>query len=333
MKVGKWLSVAIETSELRRTFKRSRGIFRRGEELLAVDDVNLSIPRGMIFGLLGHNGAGKTTTIKMLSTLLIPTSGRATVAGFDVEADEREVRRRLGVVLGGDRGLYNKLTARDNLIYFGHLYSVPRAGLGRRVDEMLELVGLSDRGMDRVEGFSRGMKQRLHLAKALVHDPPVLFLDEPTIGLDPAAAVRVREIIAGLAPERTVLLTTHYLHEADALCDRIAIIDHGRIIVEDTPDGIKRQVGGDRRHVISVRGHLNGWTGDLLGHLPGVTAAELDHSQDGITTITLVASGDESSVDAALKVLYQQDVAVDAVRTADLTLEDAFLSLTNRAEA
>jgi ABC-2 type transport system ATP-binding protein len=322
------VAIAIEATELSRTFVQTRGFLRRGEELVAVDKVNLSVPEGLIFGLLGHNGAGKTTTIKMLSTLLIPTSGSARVAGFDVAANEREVRRRLGVVLGGDRGLYNKLTARDNLAYFAHLYAVPRAEVDQRVDAMLELVELADRAQDRVEGYSRGMKQRLHLAKALVHDPPVLFLDEPTIGLDPAAAVRVREIIAGLAPARTVLLTTHYLHEADALCDRIAIIDRGRIIVEDTPEGIKQQVGGDRRHIIAVRGHLNGWTGDLLSHLPGVTAAELDHTCDGLTTITLVASGEHASVDAALRVLYQQEVEVEAVRTAELTLEDAFLTLT-----
>ncbi|CAN5626576.1 daunorubicin resistance protein DrrA family ABC transporter ATP-binding protein [soil metagenome] len=326
------MSIAIEARQLRRTFNRSRGIFRRGEELVAVDDVNLSIPQGTIFGLLGHNGAGKTTTIKMLSTLLIPTSGTATVAGFDVVEDEREVRRRLGVVLGGDRGLYNKLTARDNLIYFGHLYSVPWSEVSRRADENLDLVGLADRARDRVEGFSRGMKQRLHLAKALVHDPPVLFLDEPTIGLDPAAAVRVREIIAGLAPERTVLLTTHYLHEADALCDRIAIIDQGRIIVEDTPEGIKAQVGGDRRHLISVRGRLNGWTGELLENLPGVSSVEMTPASAGVTTISLVATGNGGSIDAALRALHQEEVQVDAVRTSDLTLEDAFLALTGGRE-
>ena len=305
-------------------------MLRRGEDLLAVDNVNLSIPQGMIFGLLGHNGAGKTTTIKMLSTLLIPTSGSAQVAGFSVTADEREVRRRLGVVLGGDRGLYNKLTARDNLIYFAHLYGVPRGEVGARADAMLELVELADRAGDRVEGYSRGMKQRLHLAKALVHDPPVLFLDEPTIGLDPAAAVRVREIIAGLAPERTVLLTTHYLHEADALCDRIAIIDHGKIIVEDTPAGIKRQVGGDRRHLISVRGHLNGWTGDLLAHLPGVSGIEVNATGEQAASIMLVASGECGAVDDALRILHRQQLQIDAVQTVDLTLEDAFLALTGK---
>lgn len=321
------MNAAIEAEKLRRTFQQSRGVLRKGEEFVAVHGVDLFIPQGIIFGLLGHNGAGKTTTIKMLSTLLIPTSGVARVAGFDVMREEREVRRRLGVVLGGDRGLYNKLTARDNLIYFAHLYGVPRHEVGPRADAMLELVGLEDRGRDRVEGFSRGMKQRLHLAKALIHNPPVLFLDEPTIGLDPAAAVRVREIIAGLAPERTVLLTTHYLHEADMLCDRIAIIDHGRIIVEDTPAGIKRRVGGDRRHQIAVRGHLNGWTGELLGSLPGVSSVNLESGGDGVTTITLVAS-DGVSVDAALRALHQTDARVEGVRTVDLTLEDAFLALT-----
>ncbi len=324
--------LAIKAKELRRVFRQARGFLRKGSDTVAVDRVDLEIPDGMIYGMLGHNGAGKTTTIKMLSTLLIPTSGTAQVAGYDVVQDEREVRRRLGVVLGGDRGLYNKLTARDNLIYFAHLYGVPRVEVGSRADAMLDLVGLLDRGQDRVEGFSRGMKQRLHLAKALIHDPPVLFLDEPTIGLDPAAAVRVREIIAGLAPKHTILLTTHYLQEADALCDSIGIIDHGRIIVEDTPAGIKRRVGGDRRHLINVRGHLNGWTSQLLGNLPGISAVELRPGEH-VTTITLVASDRGTPVDGALRALHQEGVLVDSVQSSDLTLEDAFLALTGGSES
>lgn len=323
------MTLAIEARDLRRTFRPARKLFRKGPELVAVDGVSLRVEPGWIFGLLGHNGAGKTTTIKMLSTLLVPTSGAAWVAGYDVTSEEREVRRRLGVVLGGDRGLYGKLTARDNLTYFGHLYGMPRHEIGPRADELLDLVGLADRGEHRVEGFSRGMKQRLHLAKALIHRPPVLFLDEPSIGLDPAAAVSLRQLIKRLVPEHTVLLTTHYLHEADELCDRIAIIDQGKIIVEDTPSGIKRRVGGDQRHIITVHGSLNGTASELLRHLPHVSAVDISPESNGASLVTLIAPERASVVDDALKVLHYNGMRIDAVKTADLTLEDAFLSLTN----
>lgn len=320
--------LAIEADHLRRVFSPRRGLFRKGTELVAVEDVSLAVEPGIVFGLLGPNGAGKTTTIKMLSTLLIPSSGSARVAGFNVATAEREVRRRLGVVLGGDRGLYGKLTARENLDYFGHLYGLPGDRIGRRAEELLELVNLANRGDDRVEGFSRGMKQRLHLAKALLHDPPVVFLDEPTIGLDPAAAVNLREIVKRLVPEHTVLLTTHYLHEADELCERIAIIDHGRIVVEDSPAGIKQRVGGARRHIIRVRGHVNGAvTGALLAQVAvGSASAEL---LNGVTDITVTADEDAPVVDQALRLLHERGLTIESVETVDLTLEDAFLAITS----
>jgi ABC-2 type transport system ATP-binding protein len=323
--------LAIEADHLHRVFSPRRGLLRKGTELVAVEDVSLAVEPGIVFGLLGPNGAGKTTTIKMLSTLLIPSSGSAMVAGFDVATQEREVRRRLGVVLGGDRGLYGKLTARANLEYFAHLYGLPRDTIGRRAEELLELVNLAHRADDRVEGFSRGMKQRLHLAKALVHDPPVVFLDEPTIGLDPAAAVNLREIVKRLVPEHTVLLTTHYLHEADELCERIAIIDQGRIVVEDSPAGIKQRVGGGRRHIIRVRGHVNGAvTGALLSH--STVSAAVAEPVNGLTAITVPAGEDAAVIDDALRLLLGQGLTVESVETADLTLEDAFLAITGAGD-
>lgn len=322
------MTPAIEAANLRRTFQPSRKLFRKGEELVAVDNVDLAVEQGTIFGLLGHNGAGKTTTIKMLSTLLIPTSGTARVAGFDVTTQEREVRRRLGVVLGGDRGLYGKLSAKDNLIYFGHLFGMSTDEIEPRADELLDLVGLDDRGEHRVEGFSRGMKQRLHLARALMHRPPVLFLDEPSIGLDPAAAIKLRQIVKRLVPEHTILLTTHYLHEADELCDQIAIIDHGQIIVQDTPAGIKQRVGGERRHLINVEGLVNQSSGLLLQQLSGASAVDI--SPNGTTTeITLVTHGDSVAVDDAIRLLQHAGFRIQGIDSADLTLEDAFLALTD----
>lgn len=283
---------AIEAHHLGRTFRPRRGLFRAGPVITAVDGVDLAIPAGTIFGLLGPNGAGKTTTIKMLATLLIPTSGTARVAGFDVVRQEREVRQRLGVVLGGDRGLYGKLSARDNLIYFGHLFGMPRQRIGPRADALLERVGLAERAEQRVEGFSRGMKQRLHLARALLHDPPVVFLDEPTIGLDPAAAVILRQIVKDLVPGHTVLLTTHYLAEADALCDRIAIIDQGRILVEDSPAGIKRRVSGTCRYQVQVRGPVDANVTTALRMLPGVQTVTTVGTQDGTTRYVLTGDDD-----------------------------------------
>ena len=321
---------AIEAVDLGRTFRRSKRLFGRSSEFVAVAGVSLAVKPGIIYGLLGPNGAGKTTTIKMLSTLLIPSSGTARVAGFDVVREEREVRRRLGVVLGGDRGLYGKLSARDNLIYFGHLYGMRHDRLDHRVLEMLELVGLADRAGDRVEGFSRGMKQRLHLARALLHNPPVIFLDEPTIGLDPASAVKLRQIVKSLMPDHTVLLTTHYLQEADELCDRIAIIDHGTILLEDTPEMIKRRVGSGRRYQLKVHGHPNGTTLSSLRGLPSVETVESAPSLDGFTEFT-IRSGDQSVLDSALRVLQGHGIQIESIQSLEPTLEDAFLSLTEGA--
>src|SRR6476646_12299567 len=219
----------IEARELRRVYKTTTGVVRRKPlEVEAVRGVSFTVERGELFGLLGPNGAGKTTTIKMLITLLLPTSGRARVLGRDVVDEAREVRKRIGYVFGGDRGLYERLSAYDNLRYFAELYGVSGSKQRQRIDEVLELVGLKGRENERVEGYSRGMRQRLHIARGILHDPEVVFLDEPTIGVDPVGARELRETIAGLiSAGQTVRLTTHYMFEADALCDRIAVIAKG----------------------------------------------------------------------------------------------------------
>src|SRR5437764_1086134 len=215
---------AIEAEKLRRTYRQTSGFVRRRTKTIeAVRGIDFEVNEGELFGLLGPNGAGKTTTIKMLVTLLIPTSGAARVLGHDVVHDARTVRRNIGYVFGGDRGAYERLSGLDNLRYFSELYGVPPKVQKRRIPELLELVGLMGREKERVEGYSRGMKQRLHIARGLLHDPPVVVLDEPTIGLDPVGARELRHTIAELARDgKTVLLTTHYMYEADALCDRLA---------------------------------------------------------------------------------------------------------------
>jgi ABC-2 type transport system ATP-binding protein len=235
---------AIVVDHLRRVYRATVGVLRRNvKEVTAVDDISFSVGAGELFGLLGPNGAGKTTTVKVLTTLLIPTSGTARILDHDVLRNSNQVRQQIGFIFGGERGLYWRLSGADNLRYFGSLYHVDPAVVKKRIPYLLDLVGLEGRGNERVEGYSRGMKQRLHVARVLLHDPQVLFLDEPTLGLDPVGAREFRQVIRNLQSEKkTILLTTHYMFEADALCQRIAVINHGHIIALDTPGGLKGYV-------------------------------------------------------------------------------------------
>jgi ABC-2 type transport system ATP-binding protein len=235
---------AIEVDHLNRIYRAQIGVFNRSiKEVVAVEDISFEVKAGELFGLLGPNGAGKTTTVKMLTTLLIPTAGSARVGGFDVVRQANDVRRRIGFIFGGERGLYWRLSGDDNLRYFASLYGVEPSISKKRIPYLMELVGLQGRGNERVGGYSRGMKQRLHVARTLLHDPEILFLDEPTIGLDPVGAREFRNVILNLqSQKKTILLTTHYMFEADALSDRIAIINKGRVIAMDTPTGLKGHV-------------------------------------------------------------------------------------------
>ena len=211
--------------------------------MVALDDLSLAIEPGQIFGLLGPNGAGKNKLIKVLTTLLSPTSGTASVAGFDVARQGKHVRRRIGFVFGGDRGLYYRLSGRDNLVYFAALYGLSRGEAEERATRLLGAVGLAEHAHRRVEQYSRGMRQRLHVARGLLTEPEVLFLDEPTIGLDPEGARELRTLVAELrSPARTVLLTSHYMVDIDLLCDRLTIIGDGRVLAEGTPGEIRQAV-------------------------------------------------------------------------------------------
>lgn len=229
---------AIEVLSLRREYPgKSRG----APPVVALADIDLVIEPGEIHGLLGPNGAGKTTLVKVLSTILIPTSGTARVLGHDVVTEAETVRPTIGLVFGGDRGLYTRLTARQNLQYWAALYRVPVADTGAAVDALLTRVGLAGRADDRVETYSRGMKQRLHLARGLIGNPQVLFLDEPTVGLDPMASLEFRQLVTELrASGTTILLTTHDMAEAEAVCDRVSLIDRGRIIATERPARLGR---------------------------------------------------------------------------------------------
>jgi ABC-2 type transport system ATP-binding protein len=239
---------AIEVHDLVRVFESRKGFFfgekTRTEALRGVD---LDVRRGSIFGLLGPNGAGKTTLTKILSTLLLPTTGSVRVLGHDVVEDATWLRSRIGLVLGGERGLYNRINARENLRYFADLYGLPIAEREHRITEVLERVDLSWAGDRRVEEYSRGMKQKLHIARGILHRPEILFLDEPTIGLDPKSARQTRKLIRSLLADGvTIFLTTHYMFEAEELCPRVAVLSKGRIVANDTMAGLRSRVGGDR---------------------------------------------------------------------------------------
>ena len=321
----------IEADDLGRSYVTTTGILRRRRTTVeAVRGVSFQVGEGELFGLLGPNGAGKTTTIKMLMTLLLPTSGHARVLGYDVVEEPREVRRRVGYVFGGDRGLYDRLSARDNLRYFGELYGVPPHEQRRRIDELLDLVGLRGRDGERVEGYSRGMRQRLHIARGLVHDPAVLFLDEPTIGIDPVGARELRGLIGDLkAAGKTVLLTTHYMFEADELCDQIAVIRSGAIVAHGTPSELKAAVSTG--HVLEVEAH--GVAPDVVTavrSLPGVRSVSIE--EQGRSQLLLVQV--DHGVEVAPGVLaLLAGTSVGRVITRQPTLEDAYVELVGQTES
>ena len=320
---------AIEFDGVSRTFWARPGVFRRRSiEVRALTDVSFSVEPGELFGLLGPNGAGKTTSIKILTTLLLPTSGRARVLGFDPASEPQRVRPQIGYVFGGDRGLYDRLSARDNLSYFADVYRVPAREKTRRIDELLDVVGLRGRERERVETFSRGMKQRLHIARGLLHDPPVLFLDEPTIGLDPVGARELRETVAGLqSAGKTILLTTHYMYEADELCGRVAVITGGRIVAEGTPASLKRGIAD--RTVIEIE--ATGVEEPLVSRLremEGVTSVVVEEQDE--TQLVLVQSRLGAQLVQPL-IGALEGVTVRAVTAREPTLEDAYVALVGAA--
>jgi len=315
----------VEADNLRRTYRTTTGTFRRRAlDVEAVRGVSFEIGEGELFGLLGPNGAGKTTTIKMLITLLIPTAGTARVLGLDVVQHAVEVRRRIGYVFGGERGVYDRLSGYDNLRYFAELYGVPPREQKPRIEGLLELVGLKGREHERAEGYSRGMKQRLHVARGLLHDPDVVFLDEPTIGLDPVGARDVRATIASLTEAgKTVLLTTHYMFEADALCDRIAVISRGEIVAEGTPEDLKRRVAAGRVVEVEVYGVAE----DALGRmraLEGVVAVAVEEREQAQVLVVQTEPQLELT-HAILGCLNGADVG--RVSHREPTLEDAYVAL------
>jgi len=316
---------AIVAQHLCKVFNVTKGTIRRTKtQVVAVKDVSFEVDYGELFGLVGPNGAGKTTTIKMLTTMLIPTSGKATVLGYDVEKDVTRVREKIGIVLGGERGLYTRVSAMDNLRYFADLYGVLVSVREKRIKELLEFMGLSDRARDRVETYSKGMKQRLHLARGLINDPQVIFLDEPTLGLDPEIAKDTRNMIKELVEKgKTILLTTHYMFEADELCKRVAIIRNGEIVALDTPVGLKKYVMDTS--VVEVEGF--GITEKEVAKFKEIkdvlsVSAELSENKQILKIQTPKGSEIISEVQEILKNSRIYDLKIK-----EPTLEDAYLRL------
>jgi ABC-2 type transport system ATP-binding protein len=321
---------AIEVDELRRVYTVRTGVIRRSvKEVLAVDGISFDVRPGELFGLLGPNGAGKTTTVKMLTTLLTPTDGTARVAGFDVTDQAQAIRKRIGFIFGGERGLYWRLSGFDNLRYFASLYHVEPSVAKQRIPALLDLVGLADRADEKVEGYSRGMKQRLHVARTLLHDPEILFLDEPTMGLDPLGARQLRSVIRGMQDQKkTILLTTHYMFEADALCDRIGVINHGKIIALDTPEGLKKHV----RDLSVVEIEVFGIAEDVLAGLRAkpfidTVAVEDRDQRQSLRVHTPMGSEAVPELMAALA-----GVRLGRVQVREPTLEDAYVRLVSGSD-
>jgi ABC-2 type transport system ATP-binding protein len=317
----------IEVRDLRKRFPKRRkkngesfwskllpGRREPQEWLVAVDGISFDIQRGEIFGLLGPNGAGKTTTIKMLCTLLEPTSGTARVHGYDITKQSNMVRQNLGAVLKGERSIYWKLTGRENLEYFAALYHIPQAAARRQIAELLDRFSLKDKADELVERYSSGMKQRLAIAKAMLANPPVLLLDEPTVGLDPQSARNLRDLVLEIKQEgRTVLLTTHYMEEADLLSDRVAVIDLGRIIALDTPTHLKDRV--EQLDIVQL---------------------EVENMNPTLTTTMSAWSVSLHTVDSRailptlIEVIGADSARIKHLQIAEPTLEDVFISLTGK---
>jgi ABC-2 type transport system ATP-binding protein len=312
------MSSIIETKGLTKIF---RGNVR------AVDDVSFDVRKGEVFGLLGPNGAGKSTLLRMLCTLTRPTSGKAIVAGLDVVEDANEVRKHIGLV-AEKMIMYNHLTAYENLMLFGKLHDVPSELLDRRIDELLDLVQMSKWRNTRVGDFSTGMRQKVNVIRGLIHMPEILFLDEPTLGLDPKSSLEIRELTTRLSKEQgiTVILTTHYLDEADVLSHRVGIMDHGRVVALGTPAELKRRVSESDAVVLQL--NVSNLNVDLISRIQSLDCVAKVLAKNP-TELKIYASGEEA-VDAVIDVVRSGGGRISFIKNLEPTLEDVFIRITGR---
>ena len=327
-------SPAIVTQNLGRIYK-IRGPKRKDDpkEVVALEGVNLTIPHGELFGLLGPNGAGKTTLIKILTTLLLPSSGTAQVEGLDVATHPQEIRRRISMVSGGETSGYGLLTVEENLWMFARFYGLDSKVARQRIDELISVVGLDEKRRTKISDLSTGLRQKMNFIRGFISDPDVVFLDEPTLGLDVAAARQVREFVQGWMadhPDRTLLLTTHYMAEADELCDRLAIIDKGKLLALDTPTDLKHRLRRDTVYTLKVAplGDRPVDKADMIESVPGVRQVTVTE-QDGLNQLSLILETDDA-LSGVLEHLHRRGSSLLALEKRDPTLEDVFIDLVGR---
>ena len=321
------LPPAISVTGVRRVYAT------KPKPVVALAGVDLEVAPGEFFGLLGPNGAGKTTLIKILTTLLLPTSGDARIFGFDIATETKRIRRIMNMVAGGEQSGYGILTVREQLWMFSQFYGLGTREGWKRVDELIEAVGLGEQRLQRVSTLSTGQRQKMNMARGLLNDPWILFLDEPTLGLDVAAARSIRDLVLdwrGAVPGRTVLLTTHYMAEADELCERIAIVDHGRILAIGTPDELKKRV--QRESIFRLE--LDSLDAGIaaLSRLPGVVSAapavDADPELHRVTVDLVLA--EDAALGGVVTALANLGSHILALRKSEPTLEDVFVELVGR---
>lgn len=325
----------VEVRDVKKTFViKKKKFFRVVEktEFKAVKGVSFDINKGEIFGLLGPNGAGKTTVIKMIMGLLKPTDGIVLVNGVDTDKEQIKALSQIGSVLAGDRSVYWKLTARENLEYFGNLYGLSTKEAKIRTEEILTKLGIIDKADVTVEKFSTGMKQKVALGKALIPNAPVVLLDEPTLGLDPQSALNLREIIMNLKEEgKTILLTTHYMEEADYLCDRIAIIDNGKVIALDTSEKLKEEVSKVKIIKLEVD-KINTNTVENLKKIAYVENVLENYLEDtGNYEILIHHTDGNEIVQEIINIVTKENLSIKNMNVLKPSLEDVFIKLTGKA--
>jgi len=304
-----------------------RDLTKKFNDFTAVDHITFDVKKSEVFGLLGPNGAGKTTTIRMLSTLTRPTEGTATIGGYDIVKHDNKVRQLIGLV-SEKMIMYDRLTAKENLRFFGKLYNLPKNILNERTDELLDLVQLTKWKDSKVGTFSTGMRQRMNVVRALLNMPKVLFLDEPTLGLDPQSTVEVREFIkkANKENKTTIILTTHMMNEADLLCDRIGIMDQGKIDTLDTSTNLKKLISGDDTTILKLE--IPNLTNKLLTKIQSVKCVS-SVSRENNSHLKVHATGDDA-FDLIIDAVRAEKAKINSIEKLQPTLEDVFLHITGR---
>jgi ABC-2 type transport system ATP-binding protein len=302
-----------------------RNLTKMFNKFTAVDDVSFDVKKGEIFGLLGPNGAGKSTILRMLSTLAQPTRGTATIGGYDIVKNDNKVRQLIGIV-SEKMIMYNRLTAKENLWFFGSLFNIPKATLTKRINELLDLVKLTDFKNKQVGTFSTGMRQRMNAVRALLNKPQVLYLDEPTLGLDPQSSVEIREFVKKLNRENgtTVIVTTHMMVDADLMCDTIAIIDNGKIVALDTSANLKKQLNGKDTTVMKLE--IANLSPQLVESIQALNCADAVTQEDDIHLKLLVHG--EDAFDTIIDTIRGKDGKINSMENIQPTLEDVFLHIT-----